>query len=105
MHGIQHSLLLSDLHDALIRSVMGRHQHGHAFVLCIAVCATLLAPIALAQQKYPSKPIRIVVGGTAGSTTDILARLIGNKMSETWRQPVVIDNRLTIIGTHKSPDC
>src|SRR6185369_3166356 len=44
-------------------------------------------------QDYPTKPIRILVGFSPGSTTDILARTVGQKLSEVWRQPVVIDNR------------
>src|SRR3954471_2534610 len=52
----------------------------------------LIAASALAQD-YPSKPIRILVGFSAGSTTDILARTVGQKMSEAWGQPVLVDNR------------
>lgn len=44
-------------------------------------------------QTYPSKPVRIIVAYTPAGTTDILARAIGQKMSEAWGQPVVIDNR------------
>ena len=44
-------------------------------------------------QDYPSKPIRILVGFSAGSTTDILARTVGQKMNEAWGQPVPVDNR------------
>ncbi len=44
-------------------------------------------------QEYPAKPIRILVGFSAGSTTDILARTVGQKMSEAWGQPVLVDNR------------
>ncbi len=50
-------------------------------------------PLAQAQQKFPSKPIRIVVSTTAGGQPDALARMIGQKMSENWGQAVVIDNR------------
>jgi tripartite-type tricarboxylate transporter receptor subunit TctC len=63
----------------------------------------------LAQQDYPVKPIRFIVGVAPGGATDILARTIGAKMSENLRQQVIIDNRPGanhIIGgelTTKSP--
>lgn len=44
-------------------------------------------------QAYPAKPIRFVLGFSAGGSSDILARLIGQKLSEALGQPVVIDNR------------
>lgn len=44
-------------------------------------------------QTYPTKPIRIIVAYTPAGTTDILARAIGQKMTENWGQPVIIDNR------------
>jgi hypothetical protein len=61
----------------------------------IFLVGALLFPSALAAQtdSYPSKPIRIVVAFTAGGTTDIIARLVGKKMTDAWGQPVVIDNR------------
>ncbi len=43
--------------------------------------------------SYPEKPIRMVVPFTAGSATDILARLIGPKLYASWRQQVIVDNR------------
>ena len=46
-----------------------------------------------AQQKFPAKPIRLVVAFTPGGTTDILARMVGPGMSETFGQPLVIENR------------
>jgi len=55
----------------------------------------VLAPCsATAQGTYPSKPIRVVVPFAAGSTTDIIARAISDKMSQSMGQPLVIDNRL-----------
>jgi len=44
-------------------------------------------------QTYPDRPVRVVVPFPAASATDVLARTIGQKLSEKWRQPVVIDNR------------
>jgi tripartite-type tricarboxylate transporter receptor subunit TctC len=54
------------------------------------------SPPASAQEdpaKYPSRPIHIVVGFTPGGGNDILARIVGQKLSESFGQPVVIDNR------------
>jgi tripartite-type tricarboxylate transporter receptor subunit TctC len=48
---------------------------------------------AAAQSAYPDKPIRIIVPYPPGGTTDLLTRLIGQKLSESLKQPVVVDNR------------
>jgi tripartite-type tricarboxylate transporter receptor subunit TctC len=63
-------------------------------------CTNLLVGIVLGAacgvgmaQDYPTQPVRILVGFSPGSTTDILARTVGQKMSEAWRQPVLVDNR------------
>ncbi|MGE0557325.1 MAG: tripartite tricarboxylate transporter substrate binding protein [Burkholderiales bacterium] len=47
----------------------------------------------VAAQSYPVKPVRIVVPYPPGGVTDILTRIIGQKLTETWRQQVIIDNR------------
>src|SRR4051812_44074237 len=77
-------------------------------VLCFALLGCLLAvdasSIAYSQDlsaSYPSRPIRLIVPFPAGGPSDIVARIIGQKMSEDWGQPVVIENRPganTIIG-------
>ena len=60
-----------------------------------AFLAALLALSAAGAvaQTYPSKPIRLVVPFPAGGSLDVVARAIGQKLSEAWGQPVVIDNR------------
>lgn len=62
-------------------------------------CVLFAAAAVQAQQPFPSKPVRILVGFTAGSGTDFLARVIGQKLSEQWGQPVVVDNRAGAGGT------
>lgn len=49
--------------------------------------------MAAAQTQFPHRPIRIIVAYTPAGTTDILARMVGQKMSETFGQPVITDNR------------
>jgi len=50
-------------------------------------------------QAFPGKPVKIVVPFTAGSATDILARTFGQKLSELWGQPVIVENRPGAGGT------
>ena len=62
------------------------------------LAASVLSLPAHAATAFPTKPIRIIVAYTPAGTTDILARAIGQKMSETWNQPVIIDNRAGAAG-------
>jgi tripartite-type tricarboxylate transporter receptor subunit TctC len=55
--------------------------------------AGLLVAAPPARADYPDRPIRIIVPYTPGGTVDILARMIGPKLTEAWGQPVVIENR------------
>ena len=73
--------------------------------------ALLLVAGGSAAQGYPTKPLRIIVAYTPAGTTDILARTVGQKMSEAWSQPVIVDNRPgangnigTALAAHATPD-
>ena len=61
-----------------------------------SVCVLLLAFFIsgpAGAQSYPAKPVRIIVPWAPGGSTDVLARLIGIKMSENWGQPAVVENK------------
>ena len=55
-------------------------------------CAAL--PLAAAAQSWPTKPIRMLIPYPAGGTSDILARMIGPKITEAWGPQVLVDNRV-----------
>ncbi len=72
----------------------------HTAFLMLAFSAAATGP-AIAQT-YPTKPVRMIVAFGAGTQTDVLARLIGQKLTEAWGQQVIIENRpgaAAILGT------
>jgi tripartite-type tricarboxylate transporter receptor subunit TctC len=66
---------------------------GRAPWMMAALCLQGFFTIAAWAQPYPAKAIRIVVPFPAGGTSDILSRAIGQKLTEEWKQLVIVDNR------------
>src|SRR5438105_2347197 len=62
-------------------------------IKAILIAALLVASTASLAQTYPSKPIHIIVPYPAGGTSDILARTIGQRLSESFGQPVIVENK------------
>ncbi len=75
----------------------------------LATAMMAMLPFAVGGQSYPTKPVRLIVPFGAGGPGDAIGRMIGKQLTESFGQPVVIDNRsgaTTIIGTEiaaKSP--
>jgi tripartite-type tricarboxylate transporter receptor subunit TctC len=75
---------------------MSQTRRGALPAAAIAVVGAMtVAPSATSAEaeRYPVKPIRIVVPFTPGGSNDLIARVIGQKLNEAWGQPAIIDNR------------
>lgn len=68
---------------------------GRELSIALRACAGALlgASAAFAAERFPLKPVRIVVPFPAGGSTDLIARQLGQRLGETWGQPVLVDNR------------
>lgn len=79
--------------------ILPSRSAGLRAVAGIASAAVAL-PSALAQTAatYPSRPIRIIVPVQAGAPSDVIARMIGPRLTEAWRQPVIAENRVGATG-------
>jgi tripartite-type tricarboxylate transporter receptor subunit TctC len=64
-------------------------------VLCFSVVANLtaLGGSARADEPYPSKPIRLILPQPAGGAVDLIARSLADRLSESTRQPVIVENQ------------
>lgn len=70
--------------------------------ILIACCWAIALPNRAGAEAFPSKPVTVIVPYAAGGLTDGLARALSQRLSEKWRQPVIVDNRAgggTVIGT------
>jgi tripartite-type tricarboxylate transporter receptor subunit TctC len=80
-------------------SVRMLHLTLRGFALALGAALTLVAlPAVHAQERYPSRPIHMIVPFTAGTGMDLLARSIGQKLSERLKVPVVVENRAGASG-------
>jgi tripartite-type tricarboxylate transporter receptor subunit TctC len=70
------------------------HRQMRVALLAVLLPATTMA----AAQGYPSRPIRVIVPSSAAGGADIVARLIGQKLTERWGQQVIVDNRIGVVG-------
>ena len=67
--------------------------------LGLAACIAAVSAQAATAEKYPNRPVRFIVPFTAGSATDVVARTVGQNLSEALGQPIVVDNRAGANGT------
>ncbi|MBI2510119.1 MAG: tripartite tricarboxylate transporter substrate binding protein, partial [Betaproteobacteria bacterium] len=84
----------------MLDATLPRRAAPAALLLAILPSLALVGPAG--AQIYPVKPVRIVVPFAPGGPNDILARLIGQKLTEAWNQQVIVENRAgggTVIGT------
>ena len=63
------------------------------FLLALALVVASLVPHPAAAQTYPDHPVRVIVPFSAGGGTDVIARVVSQKLTERWGQPVIVENR------------
>ena len=64
-----------------------------SLMIVLALLAFMAAPVSVHAQDYPARPIRFIVGFVPGGVADLLARSLGQKLTEAWNQQVIVDNR------------
>ena len=70
-----------------------KRNFRRSITLLFAAAACAVTPIYAASPAYPSKPIRVIAPYPPGGSSDILARILGQKLTEAWGERIVVDNR------------
>jgi tripartite-type tricarboxylate transporter receptor subunit TctC len=85
-------------------------QIARSLLLIFGIAGALVAGVAPAQT-YPSKPVRVIVTYPPAGSSDLMARILGQKLSELWGQPVIVENKPGAAGSigmeyasHQPPD-
>ena len=74
------------------------HRDLKRFLSCAAAIACIACSWPAHAQTYPSRAVRLIVPFAPGGSTDVLARIVGQRLAETWGQPVIVDNRAAAGG-------
>jgi tripartite-type tricarboxylate transporter receptor subunit TctC len=82
-----------------MRRIEGASMSLRKLVVLALASAVPMAAVPAAAQSWPDRPIKFVVAAPAGSSLDVLARLIGDKLKDKLGQPIVVDNRPAAGGT------
>ena len=61
--------------------------------ITVFLLITIAGHFSFAQEAYPNRPIRLIVPFPPGGSTDIFARMLGDKLTQMWKQPVIIENK------------
>src|SRR5258708_8337057 len=80
------------------RPTRGEKPMRKLLAVAFSACAALVAGGALAQP-YPAKPVKLIVTYPPGGSSDLLARVFGQKLSEIWGQPVIVESKPGAAGS------
>ena len=84
--------------DAIKRVIFSKSRQPLLYLFAACAGAALAVAPAPASAQYPDKPIRVIVAYPAGGATDVIARLIGARLGERLKQPIVVENRAGASG-------
>jgi tripartite-type tricarboxylate transporter receptor subunit TctC len=79
--------------NSTITQTIRGHPRFQSLLLALVTAASVHA-----QEPYPSKPVRIIVPYAAGGVADLLPRIVGEKLTQKWGQPVIVDNKVGASG-------